>query len=177
MLPMRKRPKAQIKWTSLFFQILPIVHLAMPCFKTAHIFIKCNIYSIWFRKSTSFDNESLKSEQSDRVLLWGWVMLSLMLAWWVRNHWSRCWPMIRPAVSSLKDRKSIRPHYGAASMSISPADTLQWPSHMHTPPANTKWRTLKWIRAAQYDICMIAFMLKKMQRGCGVWICHFCNNS
>lgn len=78
--------------------------------------------------------------------------------------------MIRPAVSSLKDRKSIRPHYSGASMSISPADTLQWLSHMHTPPANTKRRTLKWSRAAQYDIVYDSLYIE--YAGSGIWICH-----
>lgn len=153
MLSMKNSLKHRVNGHKLFFQILPIVHLAMSFSRVLTLFFKCNIYLI--DKSTTFDNDSFRSERNDRVLLWGWgvrVMLSLMSAWWFHNHRSRCWAMIRRAVSSLKGQKSIQPHYRAASMSISPPDTLHWLSHTHTPPANTKWYTFKW--TALYDeIC------------------------
>lgn len=85
----------------------------------------------------------------------------------VRDHRSHCRATIRPAVSSLKGQKSIRPHYGSASMSLSPPDTHWSGSRTHPPPPPAPITTLEWSR---FGGCTMTREYRKVKDACSVWI-------
>lgn len=71
--------------------------------------------------------------------------VSLMLACEIHNHWSHCWALISPAVSSLKGQKSIRLHYRADSVVISTQASSPVQAHMRPRPHNTKTESDSWL--------------------------------
>lgn len=128
-------------------------------------YFKCNV---WFLKSTVFKNVSFRSERFSSVfysdvcvcvfLRWqGGVGLleevSLMLVWEIHNHWSHCWALIRPAVSSLKGQKSIPLHYRADSVVISTHASSLVQAHMRTHPNNTEQSHLALFMSYGSDVC------------------------
>lgn len=84
-----------------------------------------------------------------------------MLAWEIHNHWSHCWALIRPAVSSLKGQKSIRLHYCAGSVVNTSHSPEQ--AYMRTRLNNTKTKSVTWLSSclmgfAQFDVCVLLIM-------------------
>ena len=82
---------------------------------------KCNIFDFraLFFKTWSSRSECFTSVFYSDGGLGSAEEVSLTLAWEIHNHWSHCWALIRPAVSSLKGQKSIQLHYRADSVVIS----------------------------------------------------------
>lgn len=84
--------------------------------------------------------------------------VSLMLAWEIHNHWSHCWALIRPAVSSPKGQKSIPLHY-RASMVISThaSSPVQHNNNKRTHPYNKK-NSLLLGPLYGSDVCLLLIM-------------------
>ena len=110
---------------------------------------------IWF-PSAVFKTWSSRSERFTSVFYSDGVLgsaeeVSLKLAWEIHNHWSHCWALIRPAVSSLKGQKSIQLHYHADSVVISTHAS----SLAHTPKQHTN--TLLSMSYGS-DVCLLLLM-------------------
>lgn len=92
--------------------------------------------------------------------------VSLMLACEIHNHWSHCWALISPAVSSLKGQKSIRLHYRADSVVISTQASSPVQAHMRPRPHNTKTESDSWLsfRLRGLIFCLLLIMWLRSYR-------------